>query len=339
MPRTTPAMATSPDIPPSTLPGPSRWRAARQALVDRPAAVLTGVLVLLVVATDVASPGFVTPSQLSTTLLYAAPLGALAAGQTLVMLTGGIDLSVAATATAAAYLMAGLGGRGTFVAVAVALALGLVIGLINGVGIGVFRVQPLIMTLGMAGVLGGALTLASLQFTSGVPVVPSLVHQLGSATILEYVPLSLFVWAPLAIILLVGLRRSGLGRLIYAVGDNPLACHLAGVRVWQVLLTTYALCGVLSTIAGILLVGYTNAADLNLATPYLLESVAAVVIGGTSILGGSGGYAGTILGALILTTLDSLLTILNFSQAAKQMLYGAIVLALAWIYAGTSEGE
>jgi len=308
-------------------------------LGDRPAIVLTGVLILLIVATDIASPGFVSPSQLSTTLLYAAPLAALAAGQTLVMLTGGIDLSVSATATAAAYLMAGLGGQGTFVALLVALALGLTIGLINGIGVGIFRVQPLIMTLGMAGVLGGALTLASLQFTSGIPVVPGPIHQLGSGTILGYVPLNVFVWAPLAIILLVGLRRSGLGRLIYAVGDNPLACHLSGVRVWQVLLTTYVLCGVLSTIAGIMLVGYTNAADLNLATPYLLESVAAVVIGGTSILGGSGGYAGTILGALILTVLDSLLTILNFSQAAKQMIYGAIVLALAWIYARTSGGE
>ncbi len=306
-------------------------------LAERPGVVLAVILVLLVVATDVASPGFVTFHQLSTTLLYAAPLGALAAGQTLVMLTGGIDLSVSATATAAAYLMAGLGGRGPATALLVALALGLAIGLVNGLGVAIFRVQPLIMTLGMAGILGGALTLASLQFTSGVPVVPELVHQLGAGTILGYLPVNTLVWAPLSAVLLVGLHRSGLGRLIYAVGDNPLACRLAGVRVWQVLLVTYVLGAMLSTLAGILLVGYTNAADLNLATPYLLPSVAAVVIGGTSILGGSGGYAGTILGALILTVLDSLLTILNISQAGKQMLYGGIVLGLACVYARTAE--
>ena len=312
---------------------------ARRALADYPALVLIAILVALIAGTNVASPGFVTPAQLSTTLLYAAPLGVLAAGQTLVLLTGGIDLSVAGTATAAAYLMAGLGGLGTGTAVALALLLGLVIGVVNGIGVGVFGVQPLIMTLGMAGVITGALALAALGFTNGVPTVPESVHQLGSGTVLGLVPVNLFIWAPLALALTIGLRRSGFGRMIYAVGDNPLACRLAGVRVWQVLLATYTLCGVLGAGAGILLVGYTNAADQNLAIPYLLPSVAAAVIGGTSILGGSGGYAGTILGALILTVLDSLLNIMSVPQAIKQMLYGAIVLTLASIYVRTSGDE
>ncbi len=311
----------------------------QRTLADYPALVLIAILIILIAGTNVASPGFVTPSQLSTTLLYAAPLGVLAAGQTLVLLTGGIDLSVAGTATAAAYLMAGLGGLGAGTAVALALLLGLVVGVVNGVGIGIFGVQPLIMTLGMAGVITGALALAALSFTNGVPTVPESVHQLGSGTVLGLVPVNLFIWAPLALALTIGLRRSGFGRMIYAVGDNPLACRLAGVRVWQVLLATYTLCGVLGAGAGILLVGYTNAADQNLAIPYLLPSVAAAVIGGTSILGGSGGYAGTILGALILTVLDSLLNIMSVPQAVKQMLYGAIVLALASIYVRTSGDE
>ena len=102
------------------------------------------------------------------------------------------------------------------------------------------------------------------------------------------------------------------------------------------LLAVYALCGLLSAAAGILLVGFNNAADLGIAAPFLLPSVAAVVIGGTSIFGGLGGYAGTILGALILTLLDSLLTILNASQAVRQILYGLIVLVLAAIYARTA---
>jgi ribose transport system permease protein len=106
-----------------------------------------------------------------------------------------------------------------------------------------------------------------------------------------------------------------------------------------VLLLVYVLCGMLSALAGMLLLGFNNAADLGLAAPFLLPSVAAVVIGGTSILGGYGGYAGTILGALILTILDSLLTILNASAAVKQMLYGGIILALAALYARTSGAE
>jgi ribose transport system permease protein len=137
-------------------------------------------------------------------------------------------------------------------------------------------------------------------------------------------------------VILLGLRYSGIGRMIYAVGDNPLACRLAGVRVWTVQLFVYAVCGMLTAAAGVLIVGFNNAADLGIGAPFLLPSVAAVVIGGTSIFGGLGGYSGTIVGALILTVLDSLLTILNASQAVRQMLYGVIILALASIYARAS---
>jgi ribose transport system permease protein len=111
------------------------------------------------------------------------------------------------------------------------------------------------------------------------------------------------------------------------------------VRVWQVQLFVYASSGMLSALAGVLLVGFNNAADLGIASPFLLPSVAAVVIGGTSIFGGYGGYAGTILGALILTLLDSLLTILNASQAVREILYGLIVLTLAAIYARASGAD
>jgi ribose transport system permease protein len=187
-------------------------------------------------------------------------------------------------------------------------------------------------------VLGALSAAAAQNVFSNAPLVPAVVHHLGSDTAFNYIPKDVFLWAPLALIIILGLRSSGYGRMIYAVGDNPLACRLAGIRVWQVLLATYTICGLLSAVAGIILVGYTNAADLGLATPYLLPSVAAAVIGGTSILGGSGGYGGTILGALILTELDSLLNLLNAPEGVKQMLYGAIVLGLAWVYARATQG-
>ena len=326
---------------PQTAEAADRLRMARRWVADRPLIVLCGILLLLILASDIVSPGFVTARQLSSALLIAAPLGMLAAGQTLVMLTGGIDLSVATTATLAAYALAELGGSGTPLSIAAALGVGLVAGLANGIGIGIFGVQPLIMTLGLSGIIIGLQDVATLAFTQSQPLIPDFVHQLGSGTMpgLSLVPWSLLLWAPLAALIVLGLRRSGLGRMVYAVGDNPLACRLAGVRVWQVLLATYTLCGLLSALAGILLVGYTNASDPALGIPYLLPSVAAVVIGGTSILGGSGGYAGTILGAIILTELDSLLTLLNASESLRQMLYGVIILALAWVYARTAGSE
>jgi ribose transport system permease protein len=192
-------------------------------------------------------------------------------------------------------------------------------------------VNALIMTLGISTITLGLLTVqAQKQFTS---LVPGFVVTLGSKRFLTYIPYDLLVWVPIAAVIILGLRYSGIGRMIYAVGDNPVASRLGGVRIWQVLLFVYATCGLLSAAAGILLVGFNNAADLGIGAPFLLPSVAAVVIGGTSIFGGLGGYAGTALGALILTVLDSLLTILNASQAVRQIIYGVIVLALAAIYA------
>jgi ribose transport system permease protein len=311
----------------------------RRLLGDNPAIVLTFVFVAIFVATDVVNrvqegAAFLTPRQVSTTFLFAAVLGLIAAGQTLVMLTGGVDLSVATTATAGAFVISRFGTHGSGTAILIALAVGLGIGLVNGIGVAIFRVNPLIMTLGISTITLGLLTVqAQKQFTS---LVPGFVVTLGSKRFLTYIPYDLLVWAPIAALIILGLRYSGIGRMIYAVGDNPVASRLGGVRVWQVLLFVYAMSGALSAVAGILLVGFNNAADLGIGAPFLLPSVAAVVIGGTSIFGGLGGYAGTILGALILTVLDSLLTILNASQAVRQILYGLIVLALAAIYARTT---
>ena len=328
---------------PQVAPPAGRSRAAQRLFAENPAIALTFIFVALFVVTDIVNraqsgKAFLTPTQLSTTFLYAAPLALLAAGQTLVMLTGGVDLSVATTATAGAFITSGTAhSQGTATALGFAVALGFGIGLVNGIGVAIFRVNPLIMTLGLSSVTLGALTIYSQK--RFVALVPHVVNTFGSGRFFKYVPYDLLVWVPIAALIILGLRYSGFGRMVYAVGDNPLACRLAGVRVWQVLLLVYALCGAFSALAGILLVGFNDAADLGIAAPFLLPSVAAVVIGGTSILGGSGGYAGTILGALILTVLDSLLTILNASAAVKQMLYGAIILALAWLYARTSTGD
>ncbi len=326
----------------TTVPRPV-WRPdLRRLLGDNPAIVLTLVFVALFLSTDIVNrvqegEAFLTLKQVSTTFLFAAVLGLIAAGQTLVMLTGGVDLSVATTATAGAFMISRFGTHGSTAAIVLALGVGLGIGLVNGIGVAVFRVNALIMTLGVSTITLGLLTVqAQKQFTS---LVPEFVVTLGSKRFLTYIPYDLLVWVPIAALIILGLRYSGIGRMIYAVGDNPVASRLAGVRVWQVLLVVYALCGLLSAAAGILLVGFNNAADLGIGAPFLLPSVAAVVIGGTSIFGGLGGYAGTILGALILTVLDSMLTILNASQAERQIIYGLIVLSLAAIYARATAAE
>jgi Ribose/xylose/arabinose/galactoside ABC-type transport systems, permease components len=145
----------------------------------------------------------------------------MAAGQTLVMLTGGVDLSVATTATAGAFAVSRFGTEGSPKAILIALAIGLAIGLVNGIGVALFRVNALIMTLGISTITLGLLTVqAQKQFTS---LVPNFVVTLGSGRVLTYIPYDLFVWVPIARLIVLGLRYSGIGRMIYAVGDNPVA--------------------------------------------------------------------------------------------------------------------
>jgi ribose transport system permease protein len=303
-------------------------------LVDHPQVVLIGVLVVLVAATGAIQPGYLSVNGVRNTLLIAAPLAIIAGGQTVTMLTGGIDLSVAITATGAAYVAGSLSSEGAAVAILGGLTVGLTVGLLNGVGVAFFRVHPLIITLGMSGILLGLFTTWAQTILAGSTNVAPFIRRLGSGSFLGgLVPYNLVVWALVALLLIYGLSRTGLGRMIYAVGDNPVACRLAGVRVWQVHIAVYALCGVLAAVAGILLAGRSGSVDLELAASFLLPSVAASVIGGTSIFGGTGGYTGTIIGALILGVLRSMLTFLDAGEAVQQMLYGAIVLTLAWLYA------
>jgi len=300
-------------------------------------------LILLLLAfvggIELARPRTVNAVWVSNMMLFAAPLGIIAAGQTLVMLTGGIDLSVASVATASAYLMATHSGLGVTPALLYGLGVGFAVGLINGIGIALLRVQPLVMTLGTGLMTEGTLVVYSQKKIGEAPHVPQLIEDLGAGKLLGGIPNDLLLWVPIAIVIIFVLRRTGFGRLLYAVGDNREACKLAGIRVWRILLVNYVTCSLLAAAAGLVIVGGTGSAELSLADVYLLPSVAAVIIGGTSIFGGCGGYSGTIIGALILTVLNSILTLLDVPESVRQILYGAIILVLAAAYTRLTSNE
>jgi ribose transport system permease protein len=249
------------------------------------------------------------------------------------MLTAGIDLSVGAVASMTGFLVATLVGNvGLGPAIAIALAAAALAGIATGVGVGVFRVHPLIMTLGMSLVVLGLANVWQLQMVQTGAGVPAEFRTLGSGTQLGIAPNSLLVFVPLAVVILIGLRRTGFGRLLYALGDNPVAARLSGARGWQVLIVLYVISALLAAVAGFLISGLTNTASVTLADSYVLPSVAAAVIGGTSILGGRGGYGGTIVGALILTVVSSLLSSLGYPEAVRQILFGAIIVVVAAAY-------
>lgn len=323
-----------------TVSTPSEPRQAKAAglrtlVAENPTLILIVVLIILVLITGTIEPNYLSVGGLRNTLLQAAPLGILAGAQTILMLSGGIDLSVAMIATAAANVAASQSPNGAAVAIVAGLVVGLIVGTLNGIGVTFFRVNPLIMTLAMASILLGLFTAWTQTILQGSSQVAPLIRLLGGGSFFgNRIPYSVMLWAVIALGLIWLLRRSGWGRLLYAIGDNEGAVRLAGVRVWQVRITAYTLAGILGAIGGMLLAGRNGTVDLQIGNAFLLPSIAAVVIGGTSTFGGVGGYTGTILGALILSVLNSMLTFLNVGQAIQQVVYGVIVLSLAWGYAG-----
>ena len=305
----------------------------RRLLRDRPLIPLTGLLVLLVVGLEIASPGTVKPAWVGSTIRAAVPLALLGASQTLAMLTGGIDLSVGTVASMAAFIMATQTGQlGPGPALVLALLAAAIAGTVNGIGVGVFKVHPLIMTLGLGLVILGLMNVYQLVVVTNGTNIPPVIDWLGSGTTLPFLPNNLFLFVPIALLIIAGLRYSGFGRLLFAVGDNPIAARLSGVRAWQVLVGLYILSALLAAVAGILIAGLVKTASLALVDQYVLPAVAAAVIGGTSIMGGRGGYSGTIIGALILTVLTSLLIALQMPEAVRQILFGAIIVFVAAAY-------
>ena len=184
----------------------------------------------------------------------------------------------------------------------------------------------------MGFVVLGLANVWQLQMVQTGAGVPASLRWLGSNTFADVVPYNLLVFVPVTLLILLGLRRTGFGRLLYAIGDNPVAARLSGARAWQVLIMLYVLSAILAAVAGLLIAGFTNTASVSLVDSYLLPAVAAAVIGGTSILGGRGGFGGTIVGALILTVLTALLTVLGLPEPTRQVLFGAIIVVVAAAY-------
>ncbi|HUR16723.1 MAG TPA: ABC transporter permease [Candidatus Limnocylindrales bacterium] len=308
-------------------------RSLGSVMRDQPMVPLVGLLVLLVIITEITRSGTVDPNWAAIIVRTAIPLAILAGCQTLAMLTGGIDLSVAAIASMSGFVVATLvGGQGLVIAMAVALIAAALAGLITGIGVGVFRVHPLIMTLAMGLVVFGLSNVWQLQNVQTGSGVPPEFRGLGVGLFGGVIPHSLLVFVPVTLLIIVGLRRTGYGRMLFAIGDNPVAARLSGAKSWQILVVLYVISAVLAALAGFIHSGATNTASVTLSNSLLLPSVAAAVIGGTSILGGRGGYGGTILGALILTVVTALLNSLGFKEADRLILFGLIIVLVAAAY-------
>ena len=216
---------------------------------------------------------------------------------------------------------------------ALLLGFSIVIGVVNGGLSSVFNLHPLVVTLGTGSMITGAILLKTNGNTSGVvpTVVTNAVSPVGR-TLGAPVPLSIVIWVVLAVIVIAIERRTAIGRRIFALGSNATAARLALVSPLKVRIVVYTISAGCACIGGILLAGFSGGASVEIGQPYLFSTIAAVVVGGTALIGGRGGYGRTIAGVLITVEAQTLLVGLSFGASMQQVFLGLIILVLVAIY-------
>jgi len=292
------------------------------------------ILVVLMVAFTIASPDYLSVGNLVNILRQYSFILILAVGQTLVIITAGIDLSVAATAALSGSVM-GVAyahhGLPPSVAIGLGLLSGFAVGLINGIAIAWWKVPDIIVTLGSLTAVRGV----ALVVTDGLPVpdfsqavegrrIPDVVATLGTRSVAG-VPLIIVVAAVCCLFGWYVLNRTRLGRSIVAVGGNRQAAHVSGIDVNRTKIAVYAISGLLAAVAGMVLAGRLNSANALMASGNELDTIAAVVIGGTALFGGEGRISGTVVGVFIMGVLANGLNILGVSDFYQRIVNGLII--------------
>jgi ribose transport system permease protein len=274
-------------------------------------------------------------AQASNIIRLSVFLGIIAAGQTLIIISGGegIDLSVGSVVTLTAILVYVIcNGRDSMVipALLTALAVGAFIGLLNGIGIAFLKISPLVMTLGMSGVVTGLILVVNHGNVSGA-VTPIMTRIIARPLFLG-IPGAIIIWIVFAFFMWLLLERTSYGKQLFAIGSNRITSRLSGVNVTGMVLLTYAVAGMLTGLGGFLVLGNTGVVFINIGNPFVFPSIAAVAVGGTLLSGGKGSYFGTMAGALVLTLITSLLTTMQMPDSVRRMVLGATLLILISIY-------
>jgi ribose transport system permease protein len=269
-------------------------------------------------------------------------LAVVAAGQTLVIISGreGIDLSAGAVVTLSAiatYSIVNGQNENVLQGLIAALTIGATIGFVNGLGVTFLRISPLVMTLGMSGVVTGLILIVTHGSVTGsiAPIMTQLIARpvlsIGPPVSLS-IPGAIVIWIIFGALMWLLLQRTTFGKNLFAIGTNRVTARLSGVSVTGMVLGTYALAGLLAGLGGFLIVGNTGVVHIKLGDPFLFPSIAAVAVGGTLLSGGKGSYWGTMAGALVLTLITSLLTTMQMPESVRRMVLGGTLLVMISIY-------
>jgi ribose transport system permease protein len=292
---------------------------------------VTLMIAALYVVSGILEPNYFKPGHLMQILVLACFLGIICIGQTLIILTGGADLAVAYTVTLCACVFAQTTtatGNG-FLGFMAAIGVGALIGLFKGLGVACLEITSMVMTLATSSILMSSTFL----YTKGVlkgranEFITTLAR--GGFGGIRYCVL---VWIALGIITIILLRKTSFGRKIFAIGSSIRVSELSGVDTKITLILVYVIGSVMMAIAGVLLIGYLGNPNYRMADDYQLISIAAVVIGGTSIMGGHGSYLGTMGGVIIIYLIQSILTILHIAEAGKEIINGVVILLVLFAY-------
>ncbi len=299
---------------------------------------VTGSLAVAVglhVVGTVLIPGYSSEFSVRAMLVLASLLAIASIGQTLVVIVGGIDLSIPFLIGFANVVSAQLYGEGMNFALVCAIVLGIacLVGALNGAIAAALKLHPLIVTLGIGTIVQGSVLLWTGGFPSGSapPALSEFVSIGGSSGFLP-VPWLVPCFVVLAALVIVALARTPYGRRVFALGSNPRAAPLALINPVLMWTLTFAVSAAFAALTGILLLGFTGSAYGEVGQPYLFQTIAAVVIGGTALVGGRGSYLGTVAGALVLTEINTLLIGLGLQPSLVQAVLGAVIVALVSFY-------
>jgi len=301
---------------------------------DPAVATAFACIILLLILGSFYSTSFLSPEYLLQQLKVASFLGVIATGMMLVILLGQIDLSVpwaVATGGMMACAAAAFGPAGTAFAIPFGILCGMLIGFVNGIGVAYLRIPSMIITLATNAVAQGLMVV----YTGGFSPQDSAtfaMREIATGEIIPLVPNAVIIWAIIGAATVFLLTRTTFGRAVYAIGNRERAAYLSGIDTRRVVLIAFVISGGLSAFGGILLSGYASKAAQSMGDAYLLPSIAAVVLGGTSILGGRGSYLGTVAGVILITLLQSILSVMQMPEAGRQITYGVVIVAMLLLY-------
>lgn len=304
---------------------------------DPAVATAFACIVLLLLLGSLYSKNFLSADYLLLQLKVASFLGVIATGMMLVILLGHIDLSVpwvVATGGMMAAAASAYGPGAAALAIPIGVGCGMAIGLLNGVGVAYLRIPSMIVTLATNTVAQGLM----IAYTGGFAprdTATEAMRWLATGTLIPAVPNAVVVWALVGGAMVFMLARTGFGRAVYGIGNRERAAYLSGINTRRVVLLAFIISGGLSAFGGVLLAGYASKAAQSMGDAYLLPAIAAVVLGGTSILGGKGSYLGTVAGVILITLLQSILSVMQMPEAGRQIIYGVVIVAMLLLYGRT----